>query len=223
MSFILDALKKSETERQQNGGAEFATVPAASGGNPAPRWLWLLVALLLVNLAVLAGLFLRSEPRPEPVAMPAGPAPNAGGEQDSDDFSTRLAAARDRLPVEPPATAGTRTTVITPAPADTASNDPATPAATAPPPVSAAPDAAARDSLTLPTFDQLRAGGILNLPDLHLDIHVYSDLPGDRFVFVNMTKHRENSRLAAGPRVVTITPEGVVLEHQGTRFLLPRE
>ena len=72
-------------------------------------------------------------------------------------------------------------------------------------------------------LDQLRAGGILALPDLHLDIHVYSETPADRFVFVNMTKHREASRLQSGPVVEEITPEGVVLTYQGTRFLLPRE
>jgi hypothetical protein len=31
MSFILDALKKSETERQQQTGAEFSSVPSSSG------------------------------------------------------------------------------------------------------------------------------------------------------------------------------------------------
>ena len=31
MSFILDALKKSETERQEQTGAEFSNVPSSSG------------------------------------------------------------------------------------------------------------------------------------------------------------------------------------------------
>ena len=35
MSFILDALKKSETERQEQSAAEFSSVPSSSGGaNP---------------------------------------------------------------------------------------------------------------------------------------------------------------------------------------------
>ncbi|MCP5093694.1 MAG: general secretion pathway protein GspB [Gammaproteobacteria bacterium] len=75
----------------------------------------------------------------------------------------------------------------------------------------------------MPTIHEVRANGTVVLPDLHLDIHVFSDIPKDRFVFINMSKHREDSRLAEGPMVEEITPEGVVLEYSGTSFLLPRE
>ena len=78
-------------------------------------------------------------------------------------------------------------------------------------------------SAALPTIHEVRANGAIVLPDLHLDIHVFSDIPEDRFVFINMSKVRENSRLAEGPVVEEITPEGVVLEYSGTSFLLPRE
>ena len=73
MSFILDALKKSETERQEKGSAEFVNVP--TGGerrDGPPAWLWVLGALLLINLVVLAGLMLRPGARPpSPAAEPA--------------------------------------------------------------------------------------------------------------------------------------------------------
>jgi len=80
---------------------------------------------------------------------------------------------------------------------------------------------AARD--LYPTLQEVRARGAINLPDLHLDIHVFSSDPKDRFVFVNMTKLREGSTLAEGPVINEITPEGVVLRHEGQVFLLPRE
>jgi general secretion pathway protein B len=73
------------------------------------------------------------------------------------------------------------------------------------------------------TFESLRADGTLTLPDLHLDIHVYSEQSAERFVFINMKKYRENETLAEGPTVRQIAPEGVILEHRGTAFLLPRE
>ncbi|MGH8222428.1 MAG: general secretion pathway protein GspB, partial [Woeseiaceae bacterium] len=75
----------------------------------------------------------------------------------------------------------------------------------------------------LPAFDDLRAAGMLSLPDLHLDIHVYSATPAERFVFVNMNKYRENATLAEGPLLREITPDGVILDYRGTTFLLPRE
>ena len=73
------------------------------------------------------------------------------------------------------------------------------------------------------TFNNLRAQGVLQLPDMHLDIHVYSGQPADRFVFINMSKYKERATLAEGPRVKEITPEGVILEFGGNDFLLPRE
>jgi hypothetical protein len=45
----------------------------------------------------------------------------------------------------------------------------------------------------------------------------------DRFVFINMNKHREGARIEAGPVIKEITPDGVILQHQGQTFLLPRE
>ena len=50
MSFILDALKKSEADRQQQGGSDFANIPAGSESPGAPRWLWGLGLLLAVVL-----------------------------------------------------------------------------------------------------------------------------------------------------------------------------
>ena len=228
MSFILDALKKSETERQRQGSAEFATIPSSRAVSSPPRWLWVLVLLLLVNLVVLAGILLRDEPvattpaSSPPAAAPAltpavtpadtGEPPAAG----TASFEARIADARSRQPspgvVEE----------ITPVPERASDPQPADEIAEPRPPA-APPTEPESETLSLPTLDQLRAGGILSLPDLHLDIHVYSEAPADRFVFVNMSKHRENSRLAAGPVVERITPEGVVLDYQGTRFLLPRE
>ena len=42
MSFILDALKKSETDRQQRSTAEFSKVPASTGPGGVPGWLLVL-------------------------------------------------------------------------------------------------------------------------------------------------------------------------------------
>ena len=65
--------------------------------------------------------------------------------------------------------------------------------------------------------------GNLSVPPLHLDIHVYSPSPAERFVFINMAKYREGERLQEGPAVEEITESGVVMIHQGSRFLLSRE
>lgn len=210
MSFILDALKKSETERQQQSSAEFAGVPTSSGNTRVPRWLWILGLLLAINLVVLLGLVFRPEARPTglPTAVTETPAPAV----DAPDFAEQLAAAKRNVPRHQGAIVAEAETSPSLPPA-------AAPAATPGVVYSSTP----QNSTSLPTIHEVIANGTVMLPDLHLDIHVYSDIREDRFVFINMSKQRENSKLTEGPVVKEILPEGVILEYQGTSFLLTRD
>lgn len=205
MSFILDALKKSETDRQQSGSAEFAGVPTSSGEQRVPRWLWVLGALLVINLAVLLGLLLRPEVEPVPTAVvesvesaPTGTA----------DFAEQVAAAKRNIPTREE----TRVQASDPLPEPSTNDAPSVVVASEP-----------MQTLMLPTIHELRADGTVTLPELHVDIHVFSEVATDRFVFINMKKHNEGSRLDEGPLVQEITTDGVVLNQNGTLFLLPRD
>jgi hypothetical protein len=62
-----------------------------------------------------------------------------------------------------------------------------------------------------------------NLPQLRLDLHVYASKPEDRFALINMHKLHEGDSLQGGVKVEAITPDGVVMSHNGTKFLLPKE
>jgi len=209
MSFILDALKKSETDRQQKGSAEFAGVPTSNRREKPPRWLWVLGLLLTVNVVVLLGLLLRPDAQPavstaaRPAqttqAAPAAPAEN-------EDFASQVAAARENAPAreEPRPTAPESRPAVSQAPA-------------------AIVPQAAVNSNALPTIHELVANGTIVLPELHVDVHVYSEVREDRFVFINMSKHMEGSRLVEGPLVKEITRDGVVLDQNGITFLLPRD
>ena len=219
MSFILDALRKSEAERQQQAGGEFSNVPSSSDDSQSPKWLWILALLLLVNVVVLLGILLRPDAAPETGAPPAAvPADSAPAEPASTvspppvadtgqaaSFEERVALAKESQPVpEPAAAQTTEPATAGPAPAATTAERPS-------------------GQERLMTLDELRLAGSIQLQELHLDIHVYAEDPAERFVFVNMNKHREGSRLDEGPVVTEITPDGVVLRHQGQTFLLPRE
>lgn len=217
MSFILDALRKSETERQHKGSAEFANVPTSNGRREGPpAWLWIVGALLLVNLVVLVGVLIRPNVGAPAAATAAAPLVESRADTSTParaeprtDFASRVAAARERAPAveetpdEPIAAAATKTET---APEEVATRPPAT-----------------RPASVLPTIHEVRAQGLVSLPDLHVDIHVFSESAPDRFVFINMNKHKEGSRLPDGPLVEEITPEGVVLSMNGISFLLPRD
>lgn len=80
----------------------------------------------------------------------------------------------------------------------------------------------ARDNEVLPTAGDLAAGGT-TLPELKLDIHVFSKIPAERFVFINMRKYQEGQALQEGPVLERITNDGVVLNQHGLRYALPRQ
>jgi general secretion pathway protein B len=71
-----------------------------------------------------------------------------------------------------------------------------------------------------PSLDQLVADGQLNPPDISLDMHAWSEDPGARFVYINMRRYRVGETTREGAIVDDITPEGVILQLQGRRFLL---
>jgi general secretion pathway protein B len=212
MSFILDALKKSESDRQQQGNAEFAGIPTSPQAPSVPRWLWVVGLLLAINLVVLLGLLLRPDPsiteQPRPLIESTAVLPPAS-ESSQPDFAAQVAAARQNPPERQSAL-----------PIDEVESN--TQDIVRPVLISQDPAAVPTRDL-YPTLQEVRAGGSLDLPELHLDIHVFSQLAEDRFVFINMAKLREGSTLTEGPVVAEITPDGVVLSHQGQTFLLSRE
>lgn len=210
MSFILDALKKSETERQRRDAPGIASIPETSQKPGNARWPWIVGGLLVINLVVLAAIMMRPGPAPgQSATVAATPAP--ASEPAPETFSDTVREAKRSTPpsvTEPAVPEVSEAEAVVEIPVETV----------------AAPPAPVRPVTEgLPTFNELRANGQLPLSDMHLDIHVYSDQPADRFVFVNMSKYKESATLSEGPRVSEIVPDGVVLDYMGTRFLLPRE
>ena len=73
-----------------------------------------------------------------------------------------------------------------------------------------------------PTSDAPTAQAAEGLPELSMDLHIFSADPSKRAIFVNGRRYTEGAMLAEGPLVEEITREGAVLTYRGRRFLLPR-
>lgn len=251
MSFILDALKKSENERQRQVGPSLADVQVGRRRIEKPWWAVAVAALLVVNLGVLLVVLLRNDDARSATSGstdqrravdPAAPGP--AGEQRG--TQAPLPASASRLPrgnppaqrpnpaarslaeetngYEPPADQGIdpRLAGAAAVPEGPALVRPVEAPAVAPAAVFPSRTAEPASAEVLPTPSDLAASGTV-LPELHLDIHVYSANPAERFVFVNMRKYAEGQALSEGPMLERITPEGVVLNQRGLRFLLPRQ
>ena len=226
MSFILDALRKSEQERQRSENPGVAAVRMQSAQSYKTVWVVLVAGLVIVNLLLLAFLLLRDAPEPTVATQPAvestPPTPV------SSPGNGLGISAREQTPIaNPPQTQDA-------SPSRELRNELSAQAKPVAAPKPAAPSAASGSDKpaslpkesssisSLPTFTELTLAGSISLPPLHLDIHVYSEKPAERFVFINMRKYREGEQLKEGPAIDTITDEGVVLGHQGRQFLLTR-
>jgi general secretion pathway protein B len=242
MSFILDALKKSENERQRHIGPSLADVQMRRRQSNRPWWVLAVAALLVINLGVLLTVLTHNNAvsghdRAAAASSTAGPGRSVA-------VPTPAAGAQATSPAHEPSGPASRSLADEAGTFDAAASDLSSPlagpdiAATVPegPPMvrpinppSVAP-AASRpmvesrgdDNEILPTRSDLVASGTA-LPELHLDIHVHSNNAAERFVFVNMRKYVEGQSLSEGPTVERITGEGVVLNQRGLRFLLPRQ
>ncbi len=72
----------------------------------------------------------------------------------------------------------------------------------------------------LPTFQEVLASGAA-LPQLQMILHVYDEVPANRYVLLNSKRLHEGEELSDGIRVERITSRGVVIDARGRRFLLP--
>lgn len=262
MSFILDALKKSENERQRTLGPSLADAPLRRVRDERPWWAYAVAALLIINLGVLIVVLLRDKtanpavsvaPQPapsvpappsavapesaaQPAIMPAQPvpitpstaatrAPNPAVRSLADEAGVPAGPAMSNVdpqmhaaleaaaaaPQGPPMVRPIQPPTVTPLPADPTFRSVTAPGA-----------AAQNGQEVLPTAGDLAASGT-TLPELKLDIHVYSKNPAERFVFVNMRKYLEGQTLQEGPVLEKITTDGVVLNQHGLRYALMRQ
>jgi general secretion pathway protein B len=207
MSFILDALRKSEAERQRQDGPTLLEMRPSRPQRRLPLWVIGLGVLLLVNLAVLLWFLLPADTARTPVPAQIAPA-NTPAPRLAAPPAASAPALVNSAPAStsPPATAGT-SAPASPRPATSAPSKPARPQLE--PGESAA---------NLPDYSRVSAG----MPALRLDLHSYSEQPQQRYALINMHKVQEGDTLPEGARVLQILPEGVVLSYQGTKFVLGR-
>lgn len=232
MSFILDALRKSEIERQRQSGPSMAELPIAREDRRLPVALIAIGVLLALNVGVLFFFLLRDKAAPAAAATQvavAAPATVTGAPRPG-------AAARAPAGAAPPDAAIPGAPSPLEAEAAAAEDYAELPGevyggpSTAPPdapdptliPEAQPPGAAVIYGQSAAAEDAGAVAAATGLPELTVDLHVYSDDPAKRSVFINGRRYVQGDHLAEGPVVEQITREGAMLSYRGRRFLLPR-
>lgn len=237
MSYILDALRRANAERERERGAA-PSIHAASAGlgtavadaeddERAPRWPWAVGALVVAGAAVVWWAPWRSPVAPTPpnpvvprpvaqagVDQPAVPSPAAGPPASAAQVTPPPVVVPVMPPPAPPAAPPAPPPAAAPRPA------PAPPAAPtpAPAPVPAAPPAApARVYAVHELPDDVRR----SLPVLSIGGSIYADAPRDRLLILGGRLFHEGEQPAPGLTIERIKPRGAEFSFKGYRYEVP--
>lgn len=196
MSYILDALRKADAERERGavptlhshpehgGRADGRTASRAAGGSAWGRPALIAAALLLLILGALTARWLTADS--PPMAAPAA----------------RTEAPT--LPTPPPTPAPLTPTLIAPPPA------PEEPMAVAPAKPAVAP--------TIPKLADLPEATRKALPALATSGAMYSDTPANRMLIINGQLLHEGDRVGPELTLEQIELKSAVLAYKGQRF-----
>lgn len=225
MSYILDALRKSETERRQGKvpdlGQQVQLIHRPKKRRKSPV-VWVALALL-VNAGVLAVVFWPERPSDAVIASAAQTAePEATGEQSlkaetPDKPETKSVSAPAPAPIttpEPPVAAPeTETvvarewpTIITPSVRQERQGSAFRP-----------DEAIARSGARVPHLVELPLSFQKSIPDLMFNSHIYSTDPYASRVMIN-GHYLSRGESFSGITVEEVTENGVVLSKQGKSF-----
>lgn len=249
MSLILDALRKSEAERRRGQSPDLygATIPSAAPRRDGFRQWPILAGGALLLLAIALLFWPRAQPgadnaaitdestmadragattgdhdgaaaaakhvEPPTLAAPVlrGPVPPVRIATPLPPARTAFVAAPAAAPTPSPGTATAQPPIAAPVTPVSASIEP-------PPPASVEPAPPRND---LPTLAILAPGERAALPPLKLSMHVWNSDPGQRFAIVDGQRLTEGATIG-GAVVAEIRRDGVVLDVNGRRVLLPR-
>ena len=237
MSYILEALRKSDKQRQRGTAPTLLTAQATVAAPKQPAFLrYVLLGGALVGAGIAIG-WLRpwqtapaaapvasakppeSSPRhAAPAPLPVSPGISSKPEQEPPSQQSTSAALPAPVPTSAvikqdlPAPARTETRRAPPkavaaVPKEAAPPSPQTPAGTG-----AAPEQSVMTMAELPLAIQQE------IPGMSIAVHAYSSQPKNRLVSINGRMLREGMSLAPGLTLDQITPDGMIFSYKGYRF-----
>jgi len=236
MSYILDALRKSQRERDPAPPPPPDAVHNITISLPGRNGLIVVGIILLLVLLGAVLFFWRSTvgsvPEPAVTVAPVAPA------TEPPPAAAAKAAPAEVAPVSPPAIESVKPSapvhdlaeqaevalpvVPKPKPARKHVQKPASVVHTVSPAPAASPTLTATPSDGIPLLQQMPLEFQHALPPLAVTIHVYAPDPSQRILFINNREYHQGSQITGGIRVEEIVPDGVVLSYQGERFKLSR-
>ena len=247
MSYILDALRKSDQQRQR--GATPTLLTAQEPAAEPRQFAYLtygLISAVLVGAGIVIGWLhpwqseqpapagetvaakpIDSSPRrtaPAPVTSAPGPVSPDMTRKQAQELPVQKSTAQP-APASPRAATTQGRPASSPSNAETRGTPPKTVAAApreAPTPVAEKPGYtgltdSAHDARVM-TMGELPLSILQELPSMQISLHLHSTKPANSFVSINNQMLQEGAYPAPGLRLEQITPDGMVFSYKGYRF-----
>lgn len=215
MSYILDALKKSEQERGRGSAPNVQTLHSSGlnyRSNKTQLWPYMLLAAVLLNLAALF-YFMLEKPDTDSVAQIPQP------EQPETVIAVTAAPTQPatRMPSAPAAEPVSEADVIVYKPISLpAARDSSAQVATLS--LQSENTSPVQVRGAIPERDELPANVQQHIPMMEFSAHVYSSNPLQRSIVINGRFLEEGDYLASDLFLSEITPEGAIFDFQGQLF-----
>jgi general secretion pathway protein B len=231
MSYILEALKKSDQQRQRGTTPtlQAAQLTVAAPKRPMFIYYGLFAAVLLVTGIIIGWLHpwqpeqppFGTEPMamesPIPISQQAAPAPSTAPHEMPGKTAQEFPAPNLTRAVQTVPVAGAMK------PHNPAPNSAETPGAVVPMPDKTIPEKSvsqavvAQEQKAVP-LNELPLSIQQEIPAITVQLHSYSGKSSERFVYINSSKLREGESLVSGLRLERITPDGMIFSYKGYRF-----
>ncbi|HSQ03709.1 MAG TPA: general secretion pathway protein GspB, partial [Burkholderiales bacterium] len=235
MSFILDALRKSDQQRQRGAPPTLRSAQLMSAPPREPRaaWIYAVLAVVLAAAAFTIG-WLRPWQTESPVIQAGPVAPQTGDAKPGEPMIPTRAVvaqapaelspsqqssvapdvqARDASPPKHEAVGTAKTDTPHSATARSAES----PRRTREKPVETVKPAPAQEEKAVP-LAELPAAIRQELPQMTITVHAYSRTPKDRLVGVNDKLLHEGESFSSDLVLERITSDGMIFNYKGTRF-----
>jgi general secretion pathway protein B len=227
MSYILEALKKAQAERQLGHSPTLhaPTLQAGAQAASASRLktpVVLVVGAMAAVIAVLVAMILRpvAPVAPATSVAPAAPAATVATAALATAPSAMPAPAQEQALPEPVAALPPPVATVTPA-------APAAPASTAVPAANVAPAApavgttAARAEEPVLNLRELPEPIQRAIPQVAVGGYIYSKNPADRLLLVDKILRREGEEVAPGLLLEKLHPKEAIFSYKGYRYRVP--
>ena len=211
MSYILEALKKAQAERQLGSVPTIDAAPLYSSAGPAPlnKLLWLALLVLALLLGLLLWRQMALPPTVAQASLASAPLAQANAQPAAAKVVPKVVEAVPKAVAQAQVKVPRQAAVVKPLPQPQPQ----------PQPQPSAPVVAPEPAV--PALRELPEPIQRQIPVIAIGGYIYSKNPADRLLLIDKSLRREGDELAPGLMLEKLQPAAAIFNYRGYRYRVP--